>query len=52
MMNNTAVEGVAKNKEFRLVLDLSTTGVWYFDSSLDITNEVIRRYDAAKESKK
>lgn len=46
------VEGVAKNKEFSLVLDLSTTGVWYFDSSLDITDEVIRRYDAAKETKK
>lgn len=46
------VEGVAKNKEFSLVLDLSTTGVWYFDTSLDITNEVIRRYDAAKKAKK
>ena len=40
------IESVAKEKKFRLVLDLSVTGVAYVDPVIDITDEVIQRYDA------
>jgi Skp family chaperone for outer membrane proteins len=44
------IETVAKEKNFRLVLDLSVTGAAYVDPAIDITNEVIQRYDQAKSS--
>jgi len=46
------IETVAKEKNFRLVLDLSVTGAAYVDPSIDITDEVIQRYDQAKSSAK
>jgi Skp family chaperone for outer membrane proteins len=46
------IESVAKEKNFRLVLDLSVTGVAYVDPVIDITNEVIQRYNDAKSSAK
>jgi Skp family chaperone for outer membrane proteins len=46
------IESVAKEKNFRLVLDLSVTGVAYVDPVIDITDEVILRYDEAKSSAK
>ncbi len=45
---NPIIEDVAKEKEFSLVLDLSSNSVIYFDLSVDITAEVIKRYDASK----
>jgi len=42
------IETVAKERGFKLVLDLSMTGVAYFDNTIDITEEVAKRYDAAK----
>jgi outer membrane protein len=42
------IETVAKEKGFSLVLDLSITGVAYFDQSIDITEEVVKRYNASK----
>ena len=42
------IETVAKEKGFSLVLDLSTTGVAYFDKAIDITDEVVKRYNASK----
>jgi Skp family chaperone for outer membrane proteins len=42
------IESVAKEKNFRLVLDLSVTGVAYVDPVIDITDEVIQRYDEVK----
>jgi Skp family chaperone for outer membrane proteins len=44
------IETIAKEKNFRLVLDLSVTGAAYVDPAIDITNEVIQRYDEAKSS--
>jgi len=44
------IETVAKEKNFRLVLDLSVTGAAYVDPAIDITDEVIQRYDQAKSS--
>jgi len=46
------IEMVAKEKNFRLVLDLSVTGVAYVDPVIDITDEVIQRYDEAMSSAK
>lgn len=46
------IETVAKEKNFRLVLDLSVTGAAYVDPAIDITDEVIQRYDQAKSSAK
>ena len=43
---------VAKEKEFSLVLDITSRGVVYFDPAFDITNEVIKRYNASKATKK
>jgi len=43
------IESVAKEKNFRLVLDLSVTGVAYVDPVIDITDEVIQKYDALLE---
>ena len=42
------IETVAKEKGFSLVLDLSITGVAYFDQTIDITEEVVKRYNASK----
>lgn len=46
------IETIAKEKNFRLVLDLSVTGAAYVDPVIDITDEVIQRYDEAKSSAK
>lgn len=46
------IETVAKEKNFRLVLDLSVTGAAYVDPVIDITEEVIQRYDEVKSSAK
>jgi Skp family chaperone for outer membrane proteins len=46
------IESVAKEKNFRLVFDLSVTGVAYVDPVIDITDEVIQRYDEVKSSAK
>lgn len=45
---NPIVENVAKEKGFSLVLDLASDSVVYFSLSVDITDEVIKRYDASK----
>ena len=42
------IESVAKEKGFSLVLDLSMTGVAYFDQTIDITEEVVKRYNDSK----
>lgn len=46
------IESVAKEMGFSIVFDLSATGVAYAHPDFDITQEVIRRYDASKASKK
>jgi len=45
------IDSLAKEKEFSLVLDLSSGAVVYFDTTFNITDEVIRRYDASKTNK-
>jgi len=46
------IETVAKERGYELVLDLSISGVAYFDNTIDITEEVIKRYDASKKSER
>jgi hypothetical protein len=42
----------AEGKFFCLVLDFSMTGAPYVDPAIDITDEVIQRYDETKSSAK
>ena len=42
------VSDVAEEKGFFLVLDLTSGGVLYFNQTIDITEEVIKRYDQIK----
>jgi Skp family chaperone for outer membrane proteins len=42
------VPALAIEKQFSLVLEVSSSGVAFFDPTLDITEEVIRRYNAAQ----
>jgi Skp family chaperone for outer membrane proteins len=46
------IKDVAQEKGFSLVLDLQATGVAYFHPTIDITDEVIKRYDSLKLSPK
>jgi len=39
------VDNIAREKGFSLVLDVSSGGVVYFNQTIDITEEVIKRYD-------
>lgn len=48
---NPIIEKVAKEKGFSLVLDKTSNSVVYFSLSVDITDEVIKRYDATKVTK-
>ena len=45
---NPIIEDVAQEKEFSLVIDLASNSVLYFNLSVDITDEVINRYDSSK----
>lgn len=40
------IEKIAKSDGFSLVLDLNTAGVTYFEPAIDITERVIKAYDA------
>jgi outer membrane protein len=40
------IENIAKNDGFSLILDLNTAGVTYFEPGIDITDKVVKAYDA------
>lgn len=46
------VDNVAREKGFSLVLDVSSGGVVFFNKTIDLTEEVIKRYDEMKKSQK
>lgn len=48
---NPIIMDVAKEKGFSLVLDTASNAIVYFSLSVDITDEVIKRYDASKVTK-
>lgn len=42
------IEQMGKERGFDIILDLTKSGAVYFSPSIDITAEVIKRYDASK----
>jgi outer membrane protein len=42
------IEALGKEKGFDLILDLAKSGAVYFNPTVDLTEEVIKRYDASK----
>ena len=42
------IEAVAKEKGLQLVFDLNNAGLAYFDPSLDLSSEVIKKLDGGK----
>jgi len=45
------IEQIGKEKGFDLILDLGRSGAVYVNPAIDITEEVIKRYDALKTKK-
>lgn len=44
----TVIDGIAKEKSYDLILDLAASGIVFFNPVIDITDEVVKRYDASK----
>ena len=45
------VDELVKERGYDLVFDLSSSGLIYFQPALDITEEVIKKYDEASSRK-
>lgn len=45
------IEQIGKDKNLDLIFDLGRSGAIYFNPAVDLTNEVIQKYDASKASK-
>ncbi len=46
------IEQIGKDMDLEIIFDLSKSGAIYFSPGIDITAEVIKRYDAQKSAKK
>lgn len=46
------IDELVKERGYELVFDLSTSGLIHYKPELDITDEIIRRYDVSKSGKK
>ena len=46
------IEGLGKEKNLDIIFDLANSGAVYFKPAIDLTAEVIKRYDASKAAKK
>lgn len=46
------IEQIGKERNLELILDLGNSGAIYFHPTIDLTEEVIRRYNASKATKK
>ena len=42
------IEQIGKDKGLEIIFDLARSGAIYFNPTVDITNDVIQRYDASK----
>jgi len=42
------IEQIGKEKGYELIFDLAKSGAVYFNPAIDITEDVVKRYDAAK----
>lgn len=40
------IQEIGKNKGFTLILDMTSSGIAYFDKTIDITNDVVTAVDA------
>ncbi len=47
----TIIEAVGKERNLDLIFDLSQSGAIYFNPTLNLTAEIIQKYDASKASK-
>lgn len=45
------IEELGKEKGFDVIFDLANSGALYFNPAIDITDEVIKKYDASKAAK-
>jgi len=46
------IEGLGKERNLNIIFDLASSGAVYFNPTIDLTEEVIKRYDASKAAKK
>jgi len=46
------IEGLGKERNLDIIFDLTNSGAVYFNPTIDLTEEVIRRYDASKATKR
>ena len=46
------IEGIGKDMNLDVIFDLQNSGAIYFNPAIDLTSEVIKRYDASKTTKK
>lgn len=46
------IEQIGKEKKLDIIFDLANSGAIYFNPAIDLTQEVIKRYDASKTTKK
>jgi len=46
------IEQIGKDQGFDIIFDLSKSGSVYFNPTLDVTDEVIKKYDTSKSGKK
>jgi len=46
------IEEIGKERNLDIIFDLTNSGAVYFSPTIDVTAEVIRRYDASKAKKK
>lgn len=46
------IEQIGKEKGLDLILDLRNSGVVYFNPTVDLTQDIIKRYDASKSQQK
>ncbi len=46
------IEGLGKERNLDIIFDLANSGAVYINPTIDLTEEVIRRYDASKATKK
>ncbi|MFQ6109304.1 MAG: OmpH family outer membrane protein [Candidatus Aminicenantales bacterium] len=46
------IEQLGKEKNLDIIFDLTQSGAIYFNPAIDLTEEVIKRYDASKSTKK
>jgi Skp family chaperone for outer membrane proteins len=42
------IEQIGKERGYELIFDLAKSGAVYFNPAIDVTDDVVKRYDSAK----